>query len=96
MRRFFPPRFTTVSRGPRIAAEHEPFVSARELVAGFTVVTSTRQVYFQFLANVIKAGHADRVVPFPNTTDVGAEFFQSTGFGDVRASSELTSAASPS
>jgi predicted O-methyltransferase YrrM len=41
------------------------------------------QVYLQFLANVIKAGHADRVVPFPNTTDVGAEFFQSIGFGDV-------------
>jgi len=41
------------------------------------------QVYFQFLANVIKAGHADRIVPFPNTTDVGAEFFQSIGFRDV-------------
>jgi predicted O-methyltransferase YrrM len=176
MRELFQSWFTTVSRGPRLAAEHGPFVSARELgrrvhggdiyeafpheafrsdtqgwnsespvfgrllrevrphrvvelgtwkgasalhmcdlardlgLSSFVIVCVDTwlgglwhwqersqadshaslacrhgypQVYFQFLANVIKAGHADRVVPFPNSTDVGAEFFQSLGFGDV-------------
>jgi predicted O-methyltransferase YrrM len=37
-------------------------------------------LYFQFLANVVKSGHTERIVPFPNTTDVAAEYFASIGF----------------
>ena len=32
---------------------------------------------------MIKTGHTDRIVPFPNTIDVGAEYFQSIGLTDV-------------
>jgi len=40
-------------------------------------------IYFQFLANVIKTGNTDLIIPFPNTTDVGASFFRSIGIKDI-------------
>lgn len=58
----------------RLRADAHPGLACRH---GFP------QVYFQFLANVIRTGHTDRIVPFPNTTDVGAEYFQSIGLTDI-------------
>lgn len=36
-----------------------------------------------FCGKLMREVRPHRVVPFPNTTDVGAEFFRSIGFGDV-------------
>jgi predicted O-methyltransferase YrrM len=40
-------------------------------------------IYLQFLANVLRTGHADKVVPLPNTTDVAAEIFREVGGGPI-------------
>jgi hypothetical protein len=36
-------------------------------------------VYYQFLSNVIHAGLQDVIVPFPNTSLIGARYFKSLG-----------------
>jgi predicted O-methyltransferase YrrM len=36
-------------------------------------------VYYQFLANVMHLGHKDKVVPFPNTTEIASRFFKTVG-----------------
>ena len=33
-------------------------------------------LYYQFLANVAHTGHQDKVVPFPNTTEIASRFFK--------------------
>ena len=40
-------------------------------------------IYRQFLANVIRSGHAGKVVPIPNTTDAAAEIFRAAGTGPI-------------
>jgi Methyltransferase domain len=40
-------------------------------------------LYYQFLANVIKSGHQDRIVPLPATTDAGAELLGNAGVKPV-------------
>lgn len=37
------------------------------------------QLYFTFLANVVRAGHADRIVPFANTSDTAAAVLAEKG-----------------
>ena len=38
------------------------------------------QVYFQFLANVCHKGHAERIIPFPQTSATGALWLRYFGF----------------
>jgi len=33
------------------------------------------QLYYQFLANVVRAGHQDCIIPFPTTSLIGARWF---------------------
>jgi hypothetical protein len=72
MRRFLGPWFTTVSRGPRIAAEHEPFVSVRELC---------RRVHGGDIYEAFP--HESYQGQLCQSPGREAEFFQSIGFGDV-------------
>jgi len=36
-------------------------------------------LYYTFLANVVRAGHQDRIVPFPTTTLIAADYFATKG-----------------
>lgn len=37
------------------------------------------QVYYQFLANVMKSGHQDAIIPLPNTSRIGSSILKSLG-----------------
>lgn len=37
------------------------------------------QLYYQFLANVIRAGHSNRIVPFPQTSAIAARWLAKRG-----------------
>jgi len=40
-------------------------------------------LYAQFLANVIRQGHSNKIVPVPNTTDAAAEIVREAGLGAI-------------
>jgi len=37
------------------------------------------QTYYQFLSNVVRAGHADQIIPFPTTSLIAARWFARQG-----------------
>lgn len=37
------------------------------------------QLYYQFLANVVRTGHADCIIPFPQTSAIAARWFAKRG-----------------
>lgn len=37
------------------------------------------RVFYQFLANVVQTGHADRILPFPQTSQIAARWFAGHG-----------------
>lgn len=52
------------------------FRTNHDLFKGMMLVNGYPQVYYQFLANVIKKGYQDIIIPFPMTSTIAANYFK--------------------
>ena len=61
------------------SSEHWLYKNSPEFFASLRIRNGMPQLYFTFLANVVRAGMTDLITPFPTTSETAAAIFASYG-----------------